>query len=266
MSDLELSLIIPLYNEAGNLAILASEIERALAPHAGRYEVIFVDDGSTDDSPRVLAELAAKLPQVRVLRSRRNQGQSAALAAGFAAARAPVVVTLDADLQNDPADVPILLAALEGCDVVSGVRHQRRDNWRRRLASRIANRVRNAVVHDGVSDVGCSLKAYRTELLRRIPVFDGMHRFLPALLRMEGARIKEVPVRHRPRVHGTSKYTISNRLWRGILDLLGVRWLALRHVDPRLVEEVTPLRRPATPDAQPSLRLVSPPAKAADEA
>lgn len=232
----EISLVIPVFNEEENLPILAGEIARALE---GRdYEVIFVDDGSRDASLEVLRRLRKEDPRRRVLRLSRNSGQSAAFDAGFRAVRAPVVVTLDSDLQNDPADIPRLLEALEGCDMVSGVRAKRRDSWVRRVASRIANRVRNAVVHDSVSDVGCSLKAYRAEVVQRLKMFDGMHRFLPALAEMQGARIREIPVSHRPRVHGESKYTIFRRLRRTVPDLVAVRWMQSRWIDETTAEEI----------------------------
>jgi glycosyltransferase involved in cell wall biosynthesis len=232
--------VIPLYNEADNLEILASEIRAAMEPGAESYEVLFVDDGSTDSSPEVLRRLAAEDSRVRVLQLRRNCGQSAALAAGFRHANGAAVVTLDADLQNDPADIPRLLHELENFDLISGVRSKRHDSWLRRMSSRIANRVRDAVIHDSISDVGCSLKAFRTEYLRHIPMFTGMHRFLPALLQLEGARVKEVPVGHRPRIHGETKYNIRNRLWKALADLFAVRWMQARWLDRTVVEEVEP--------------------------
>jgi glycosyltransferase involved in cell wall biosynthesis len=234
------SLVIPVFNEADSLPVLAAEIRAAMEALGAPYEVLFVDDGSTDPSPRVLAELAAGDRRLRVIRLRRNQGQSPALAAGFRRARGEVVVTLDADLQNDPADVPRLLAALDGVDLVSGVRAERHDSWVRRVSSRVANRVRDRVIHDGISDVGCSLKAYRAELLRGLPMFKGMHRFLPALVELAGARVRELPVSHRPRRFGAAKYGIGNRLWRGLADLAAVRWMQKRWIDPGLEEEVTP--------------------------
>lgn len=237
------SLVVPAFNEEESLPVLAREIREALGPAGLPYELVLVDDGSTDRTLEVMLDLARHDPAVRVLRQRPNQGQSAALAAGWRAARAPVVVTLDADLQNDPADVPRLVAALdEGWDVVSGVRVERRDSWLRRASSRIANAVRNRLTGDAVTDVGCTLRACRTELLRDLPVFTGMHRFLPTLLRLQGARVTELPVRHRPRRYGTTKYGIHNRLWRGIVDLLAVRWLQRRWIDRRAVAEVTPGR------------------------
>jgi dolichol-phosphate mannosyltransferase len=234
----EISIVIPAYNEEESLPILAAEIHGALRPLGRPYEVIYVDDGSTDGTPGVLLELARQDPATRVIRQRRNSGQTAALDAGFRFARGAVVVTLDADLQNDPADIPRLLAAMDGYDVVSGVRTHRRDTWVRKASSRIANRVRNRLTRDNVTDVGCTLRACRAEHLREIPVFTGMHRFLPTLLAMAGARKTEIPVNHRPRLHGQPKYNISNRLWRALADLFAVRWMQKRWIDRRLSEEV----------------------------
>ena len=242
----ELSLVIPVFNEEENLPVLAAEIRAALAPLGRPYEVIFVDDGSRDASPAVLARLAQADTAIRVLRQGRNAGQSAALDAGFRHARGAVVVTLDADLQNDPADIPRLLAELDHFDLVCGVRQTRRDSWVRRVSSRVANRVRNRVTHETVTDVGCTLRACRAEHLRRIPVFNGMHRFLPTLLRLAGARVTEVPVNHRPRLHGQPKYNIRNRIWRATADLFGVRWLQTRWIDRTLAAEVEIRRAAAT--------------------
>ncbi|HEX7184584.1 MAG TPA: glycosyltransferase family 2 protein [Thermoanaerobaculia bacterium] len=234
----EVSLVIPVYNEEENLPVLDGEIRQAMETAGRSYEVLYVDDGSTDGSLEVLRVLARQDARVRIVRQRRNSGQSAALDAGFRHARGGIVVTLDADLQNDPADIPRLLEKIGQFDVVSGVRARRRDSWVRRVSSRIANGVRNRVTHESVTDVGCTLRACRAEYLRRIPVFDGMHRFLPTLLRMAGARVTEVPVNHRPRLHGQPKYGIGNRLWRGLADLYGVRWMQTRWIDRGLSEEI----------------------------
>jgi dolichol-phosphate mannosyltransferase len=254
----EISLVIPVYNEEPNLPPLAGEIRQTMDALGRPYEVLLVDDGSTDGSLAAMIRLASQDPAVRVIRQSRNAGQSAALEAGFRHARGAIVVTLDADLQNDPADIPLLLARLEGsagsagnrvsagpCDVVCGVRVGRQDSWVRRLSSGIANAVRNRLTHESVADVGCTLRACRAEYLRRIPVWKGMHRFLPTLLRMEGARIAEVDVRHRPRRFGKPKYNIRNRIWRASTDLFGVRWLQARWIDRRLAEEVEVCNRTA---------------------
>ena len=233
-----ISVVVPVFEEEPNLAPLVGEIGAAFA--GLDYELLVVDDGSRDATAATLARLCLEEPRLRALRHDRNYGQSAALATGFAAARGELLVTLDGDLQNDPADAPRLLAELErGFDVVSGVRQRRQDSWVRKVSSRIANGVRRRVLDDGITDVGCSLKAYRTRFVKRLPPFHGMHRFLPALARMEGARITEMPVTHRARRFGKSKYNISNRLWRGIADLLGVWWLKRRWVAVGAVEEVS---------------------------
>ena len=237
----EISIVIPVCNEEENLPILAGEIRAALVGTGKSYEVLWVDDGSTDGSLAVLADLARQDPRARVLHFAKNAGQSAALAAGFRSARGEIVVTLDADLQNDPADIPRLLASLAeppGWDLVSGVRTKRRDSWLRRLSSRIANGVRNRATGERITDVGCSLKAYRAEYVKRVPMFTGMHRFLPTLVRLDGARVREVPVNHRPRLHGKTKYSIRNRLFRSLADLFAVRWMQRRWIDRRLREEI----------------------------
>jgi dolichol-phosphate mannosyltransferase len=223
-----LSVVVPLRDEQDSLEPLHRELDAALAGVAGGLELIFVDDGSRDDSRSRLRALAAKDPRVRVLALARHHGQSAALDAGFRAARGEVVVTLDADGQNDPADIPRLLAALAEADVVNGVRTARRDDWLRRVSSRIANGFRNALTHESVTDVGCSLRAMRAEPLRRVKLWRGAHRFLPTLLRLEGARVVEIPVAHRPRRHGRSKYGVLDRLFAGLADVFAVRWLQSR--------------------------------------
>jgi glycosyltransferase involved in cell wall biosynthesis len=189
-----------------------------------------VDDGSTDGTREALLALQPRYPALRVLRFRRNAGQSAAFLAGFEAARGEVVVTLDADLQNNPADIPRLLRELEGKDAVLGVRAKRRDSFLRRASSRVANAVRRAATGDGLTDVGCSLKAVRREHLVDLPRFDGVHRFFGTLLVWKGVRLVEVPVDHRPRRAGRAKYNLRNRAFRTLLDLLAMRWLRARTV------------------------------------
>jgi glycosyltransferase involved in cell wall biosynthesis len=234
----ELSIIVPVYNERENLPILVSEIRKALSWADSTYEILLIDDASTDASAAVMRQLATANDHVRLIRHERNLGQSTALVSGFDHARGAILVTLDADLQNDPADIPQLLEELDDCDVVCGVRARRQDNWLRKVSSRIANGARNFITAESITDVGCSLRAYRAEYLRSLPVFDGMHRFLPTLLRLNGARIREVEVNHRPRRFGTSKYGVNNRLWRGIADLFGVRWLQKRWIDRSAAREL----------------------------
>lgn len=231
------SVMIPVYNEEESLVTLHRELDAALASIAGGAEIVFVDDGSKDRSLAVLREIAEKDPRVRVVVLDGNHGQTAAFTAGFDAVRGEITVTLDADLQNDPADIPRLIAKMdaEGADVVNGVRIKRRDSWVRLISSRVANRARNWVTNESVTDVGCSLRAMRTEYVKRVRLFRNMHRFLPTLLRMEGAtKIVEMPVAHRERRYGVSKYGIGNRLWVGIVDLFGVRWMQARHFRVRV--------------------------------
>jgi dolichol-phosphate mannosyltransferase len=235
---LDLSVVIPVFNEEGNLRPLASELRGVLAALERTHEILFVDDGSTDGSLAVLRELARSDRAIRILRHHQNAGQSAALAAGLRAARGAVIVTLDADLQNDPADIPALLSALDHCDVVSGIRQARQDSWVRRCSSRLANRVRNWALDERIHDVGCALKAYRRTFIAEVPLFRGMHRFLPSLAAWNGARVREWPVRHRRRIAGVSKYGIANRLFQVVADLLGVCWLRRRWIVSGNVEEL----------------------------
>jgi len=233
-----LSVVIPVYNERENLAPLHSELMAVMKSVPGAYEMLFVDDGSTDGSAEVLRQMRAADPQVRVLTFARNAGQSAAMDAGFKGARGDVVVTLDADLQNDPADIPRLVEALAGWDAVVGVRRKRQDNLVRRVSSRVANYVRNRLSDETITDTGCSLKAFRRAALSRLVLYDGMHRFLPTLLKMEGFRVREIPVGHRPRRHGDSKYGIGNRLLPSFMDLLAVRWMKRRKLRYEVKDDI----------------------------
>lgn len=225
-----LTLVVPVYNERENLVPLVDEIAAAMGPTGDAYEVLLVDDGSRDGSAELIADLARTRGAVRGIHFRENRGQTAAFDAGFKAARGEIVVTLDADLQNDPRDIPALLRALEGCDAVVGYRRVRRDSWVRRVSSRIANAVRNRISGDDIIDTGCSLKAFRRCCLRDVKLFTGMHRFLPTLLRIEGYRIAQVAVNHRERHAGRSKYGVWNRVFRSSADLLAVRWMKKRRL------------------------------------
>jgi glycosyltransferase involved in cell wall biosynthesis len=233
----DLSVVIPLFNEAENLDQLLAELRAALTGVGRPYEIVLVDDGSSDGTGERLARERARDAAIVPVRFERNAGQSAALAAGIARARGSLIVTLDGDLQNDPADLPLLLAGLEHADVVSGVRAERKDTWSRRIQSRVANAVRRALLGDPVTDIGCSFKVYRREVLQGLPMFDGVHRFLPAMCVFRGARYAEVPLRHRARRHGSSTYGISNRLWRGLGDLAGMLWLKSRLLHYRVMKE-----------------------------
>jgi dolichol-phosphate mannosyltransferase len=225
-----LSVVVPCCDERENVAALHAEIAAALAELPGGFECIYVDDGSRDGTGAALEEIAARDARVRVLRFAANQGQTAALDAGFRAARGEWIATLDGDGQNDPADLPRLLAARGDADVVNGVRTQRRDAWHRKLSSRVANGFRNWATGERVTDVGCSLRVMRASFVRRVKLYRGMHRFLPTLLRLEGARLAELPVSHRPRRAGRSKYGIANRLFAGLADVLAVRWMTKRQL------------------------------------
>jgi glycosyltransferase involved in cell wall biosynthesis len=234
---MDLSVVIPIFNERDNIRPLFSELLEALAPIGRSFEVLFVNDGSSDGSAEVLRELRAHDRRVRVLTLARNAGQTAAFSAGFSAARGAIVVTLDGDRQNDPRDIPLLLDKLGDFDAAVGWRAQREDTIVRRVSSRLGNFVRNRVSGDDIIDTGCSLKAYRREALARIKLFSGMHRFLPTLLKMEGFRVCQVRVSHRPRVAGRSKYGVWNRLLASSADLMAVRWMKRRALSYRMTEE-----------------------------
>ena len=230
----EISVVSPVYNEEGNVAALTAEIETTLETLGRSFEIILVDDGSTDGSLAAMRGLTADRPWLKILVHRRNFGQSAGLATGFRRARGRIVITLDSDLQNDPADIPLLLAGLEdGTDAVCGIRRRRMDNFVRKMSSKIANGFRNAVTGDRITDSGCSFRAIRREALREVLVFNGMHRFLPTILRWQGFQVKEIEVGHRPRTSGVTKYGVHNRLWRGILDCLAMRWYKRRRLQTR---------------------------------
>jgi len=235
----EFSVVVPVCNEAENVEPLAREIHAAM----GRwpYEMIFIDDGSTDDTAAILLRLKSELPALRVLRHSFRSGQSAAVASGVRAARAPWIATLDGDGQNDPADIPKLIAARDqqpGVQLFMGNRKaSRKDNAWRKLQSNIANGVRSGLLGDGTPDTGCGIKLFAREVFMELPRFDHMHRFLPALFLRHGARLISVPVSHRPRTRGTSKYGMLNRAWVGIIDIFGVRWLRRRYKPGLLVRE-----------------------------
>ncbi len=237
MSPPELSVVIPLFNEEESLPHLLPELHGVLSGLGRSFEIVCVDDGSRDRSFEILLQWRARYPEIRIIKLRVRSGQTAAMDAGFRRARGKIVATLDADLQNDPADLPKLLAELPGHDMVIGWRVRRSDSWLKRLESRIANRFRSQFTGDRVHDIGCSLKVYRKEILDRIRLYQGMHRFLPVLCEMEGGRVREVPVHHRPRRFGRSKYGISNRLWRGLYDLFAVRWMQKRRLRYEIEKE-----------------------------
>jgi glycosyltransferase involved in cell wall biosynthesis len=223
------SVVVPVFNEEENVSILQTELQAALA--GLDYEIVFVDDGSTDRS----ADKIEAAPNVRVLRFEKNAGQSAALYAGLRAARGQTIVMIDSDLQNDPADIPRLLQEVSrGVDLVCGYRAKRKDTLTKRLTSRIANFVRSRFTKDYVRDTGCTLKAMRRQCVDALVPFKGMHRFIPALIRGAGYRLVEIPVNHRPRRFGQTKYGFGSRALRATLDMFGVRWLLSRRLSYKI--------------------------------
>ena len=235
----DLSVVFPVYNEEENIPILLDEIASALRGRPWSYEMVAVDDGSNDGSLEVLRRSRTKYPNLRVLTFEKNSGQTAALDAAWRAARGKYVVSLDADLQNDPADIPAMMDALEknGADMVIGVRVNRQDTWARKVQSRIGNGVRNWITGDHITDTGCSLKLVRRDAIDRVSLYNGMHRFLPTLIRIRGYKVIEMPVNHRPRKFGVSKYGAMNRAARGLVDCLAVRWMSKRTLTYRVKEE-----------------------------
>jgi len=233
----ELSIVLPVFNEAQSLPILWEELQEVLKTVEDSAEVIVVDDGSTDSSVEFVRLQQLTDPRVRLIRLADNRGLSSALAAGLCAVRGRIVVTLDSDLQSDPHDIPRLLAQLDRADAAVGWRQARRDPWLKRLSSRIANRVRGVVLGDQVRDSACSLRAMHRRCVDSLPFFDGFHRFVPALLRQAGHHVIVVPVNHRPRRFGVSHYGVRNRAWRGVVDMLGVRWLQARRLRYEAREE-----------------------------
>lgn len=233
----ELSVVIPAYNEEDCLSDTLNELRTTLE-EAGmdNWEVLIVDDGSHDRSPEIARRFSRDDSRFRLLQFEGNCGQTAAFDAGFRAARGRLVGMMDADGQNDPRDFKRLINALDekGVDMMCGIRQKRQDSWVRRMSSRIGNGVRNWLTHEQVTDVGCSIRVFRRECIDRIKLFEGMHRFFPTLFRMEGYEIGEIPVNHRPRLKGKSKYGISNRLWRGLKDLMAVRWMQHRTLRYRI--------------------------------
>jgi dolichol-phosphate mannosyltransferase len=230
MSHRNISIVIPVYNEEQSIKPLVSELQEVLQGIKKSSEIIFVDDGSQDRSFTILKEAALHDPRIRVIRFRKNAGQTAAFDAGFKAARGDIVVTMDADLQNDPHDITRLLGKMGSFDVVCGWRHKRRDPWIKIVSSQIANFVRNSVSKEEIVDTGCSLKAFRRESLQNMKLFNGMHRFFPTLAKMEGFTVTQVKVNHRQRRFGRTKYNIRNRIVKAFADLLAVRWMKKRHL------------------------------------
>lgn len=239
MSKLDLSVVFPVYNEAENIPILLAEIRAALEEQPWTWEIVAVNDGSRDDSVAVLRSAKREYPNLRIVSLETNTGQTAALDAAWRAARGEYVVSLDADLQNDPADIPAMMRKIrdENVDMVIGVRVNRQDTEWKKIQSKIGNGVRNWITGDQITDTGCSLKILRRSCIDRIRLYTGMHRFLPTLMRIEGFKVLEMPVNHRPRRFGESKYSAMNRAFRGLADCFAVRWMSGRTFRYRAIEE-----------------------------
>ena len=237
---LDLSVVIPVYNEEDNLPPLWAELREVLEGLRLSFEVVFVDDGSRDRSAEIIRGFRERDPRVRLVRLKANAGETAATDAGFKAARGRWVVTMDADLQNDPHDIPAMLAQLEQWDAATGWRVNRSegDSVVRRASSRIANRVRNALSEETIQDSGCTFRAFRRECLRGLVLYRGFHRFIPTLLKMRGYRVLEVPVKNRPRRFGQSKYGVMNRVFVATADLLVVRWMKNRFLRYEVAEDL----------------------------
>ncbi len=226
---MRISIVIPVFNEEANIGPLAAELDQVMAG-LGDAEAIFVDDGSSDGTWANIQACAKRFSGVRGLRAPQNRGQSASLLSGIADAKGDIIVTMDGDMQSDPTDIPGMLEALEDTDCVLGYRAKRKDTWSRRAASRLANKIRRMVTHDGAIDTGCSLRAFKRECAADLPRLNGMHRFMPAHFTLNGRKIKQIPVHHRARAHGSSKYTNLKRLPVTVKDLMGFHWYRRRYL------------------------------------
>ena len=257
---MDLSIVIPVKNEAGNIAPLVAEITAALDSSGADYEIVYVDDGSTDATAVEIAQLRAANARLRLVRHAKSCGQSAAIRTGVKAAHGMWIATIDGDGQNDPGDIPSLWQIAKAAPaapslLIAGHRTRRQDSWTKRRVSKIANAVRRRMLHDDTPDTGCGLKLFPRALFLDLPYFDHMHRFLPALVLREGGIVRSLPVNHRPRARGASKYGVWDRLWVGISDLFGVMWLRRRKSVPELLGEPeiqeTAARRPTRVPAEP---------------
>ncbi len=227
----EISVVIPTYNEEQNITALLGRIAEVFEPLGRSFEVVMVDDGSTDKTVEFLREHKRSKSWLRIISLDRHHGQTCAMAAGFEAACGAVIATLDADLQNDPAEIPRLIEMLNGCDAVVGWRVKRQDPWLRRVSTRIANGVRNKLSGESIHDSACSLKVYKRACLEGLTLYEGMHRFTPTLVKMRGFKVIEAPVSHHPRNAGDAKYGVWNRVFRAFVDLLAVRWMKKRYLN-----------------------------------
>lgn len=232
------SVVIPLKNEEENIVDLIEELEPVMQKMQKPWELLCIDDGSTDSTLEILKQLSKTKPYLRTIVFERNFGQSSAFDAGFKHAKGEFIITLDGDRQNDPADIPNLLEVMHTHDLVCGSRVHRRDPWIKKITSFVANQVRSRVCQDGFRDTSCSLKVYRASAVRKIKMYHGMHRFLPALFQIEGFKVAEVPVNHRERVKGATKYNFFNRSFNTIADMLAVRWMRQRQLRYKINKEI----------------------------
>jgi glycosyltransferase involved in cell wall biosynthesis len=232
------SVVLPLHNEEGNLRELHSRLQAVFEGLGSPYEIIFVDDASTDESFETLRDINANNPFVRVIRFKENRGESAGLAAGFKAARGEIIIAMDADLQCEPGEIPGLIEKLKDYDVVWGLRTDRQDDLTRNVLSWGGNFVRRVLIGDTAADAGSPLRAMKKEVTRKVRLFKGLHRFYPTLCRMEGFSVVEIPITHYPRKHGQSKYNIRNRLFKYMVDLIAVKWMHSRYIDYEIIEEL----------------------------
>ena len=234
----KITVVVPVYNEEENLPLLIPKLAEVLERIGLPYEIIFVNDGSSDGSRDILKRMVSQFPFLHIIRFKENRGLSTALYAGMKEARGIIIVTLDSDLQNDPDDIPKLLGYLDRYDMATGWRQKREDPWLKKISSKIANSIRNRLSGEDIKDSACTLRVFKKECIRDIKVFNGMHRFLSTLVRMEGYRVIEVPVSHYPRRFGKSKYNIRNRMWRSFIDLLAVRWMKRRRIHYEIEERI----------------------------
>lgn len=232
---MEVSIVVPVYNEKDNIILLMNSIIETMDKTAKEYELLFVNDGSTDGSEQILNDVSAGNSKVRLINLDKNNGLTAAIDAGFRSAQGDVVITLDADLQNDPADIPLLLEKIGDYDMVCGWRHKRDDPWLKLVSSKVANSIRNFMSKEDVKDTGCTLKAYRRECLDKIKLYEGLHRFLPTLFKMEGFSVTEVKVNHHSRRSGKSKFNVRNRVFKSFIDLLAIMWMKNRHLNYKVI-------------------------------
>lgn len=254
--DRQLSILVPVYNEQANVIPMVREVQAAMADIDMDYELVFVDDCSTDATWEQIGKAQLIEPRVRGLRHTRNSGQSAAVWTGIQSTTSPLIATLDGDLQNNPADFPMMLEELESCDFVCGFRAERNDSWLRRISSKVARKARKAALKVDFQDTGCAMRVFKRTALKGIFPFNGLHRFMPVLVHGAGARTKEVPVSHRPRVAGVSKYGLNNRLWRGIADLFAIAWYQKRRINDIPCVELRSDRDASTAARQPQLTAV----------